>query len=207
MTDAEPIVLVVDDDAAVRRSLERLIRSVGLAVETFSSAEEFLRYDHPIKPSCLVLDIRMPGISGFELQSRLSPELTMPIIFITGHGTVSMSVRAMKASAADFLEKPFDDQALLDSIHKAIAQDKEARRERAETTAIGHRIDSLTTRERDVFTLVVTGKPNKQIARDLGISEKTVKVHRGRIMHKMAAESLADLVRLAEKVRHIKPKG
>jgi len=207
MADNDPIVFVVDDDPSVCRSLERLIRSLELDVKTFLSAEDFLDYSRPERPSCILLDIRMRGLSGLELQEKLPREISPPIIFVTGHGTVSMSVRAMKAGAADFLVKPFDDQALLDTIYRAIEQDREAIRQRDETRRIGRRVDSLTHRERDVFPLVVAGKPNKETARDLGISEKTVKVHRGRIMQKMGAESLADLVRLAERVKGIRPKG
>lgn len=201
MTPSDVAVFVVDDDPSVRTALARLIKSVGLEVETFASAQEFLAHDHPDKLGCLVLDIRMPGLSGLDLQDELAAAgLDMPIIFITGHGSIPMSVRAMKAGAVDFLEKPFEDQALLDAVHKAINQDRQARLKQAETRKIQQRVGSLTPREREVLALVVTGMLNKQIAYELGMSEKTVKVHRARVMQKMQADSLADLVRLAEKV-------
>jgi FixJ family two-component response regulator len=197
---SDAIVFVVDDDPSVRSALKRLIKSVGLKVTTFTSAQEFLDHDHSDIPSCLVLDIRMPGLSGLELQDQMAAAgLNMPIIFITGHGNIPTSVRAMKAGAVDFLEKPFDDQALLDAIHQAIEKDKKAKREQTEIREIKQRVASLTTREYEVFSLVITGMLNKQIAFELGTSEKTIKVHRARVMQKMHAESLADLVRLAEK--------
>ncbi len=200
MTSSDAIVFVVDDDSSVRSALKRLIKSVGHKVTTFSSAREFLDHDHPDAPSCLVLDIRMPGLSGLELQEQMAAlGLNMPIIFITGHGNIPTSVRAMKAGAVDFLEKPFDDQALLDAIHHAIAKDTQAKREQTEIRDIKQRVTSLTPREYEVFSFVVTGMLNKQIAFDLGTSEKTIKVHRARVMQKMSAESLAALVRLAEK--------
>lgn len=201
MTEQNPTVFVADDDESVRRSLERLIRSVGLNVETFTSAKEFLDTDRSDEPSCLVLDVRMPGMSGLDLQGELITEgYSMPIIFVTGHGDIPMSVRAMKAGAVDFLQKPFSDQDLLDAIHRAIDKDRRSRQERVEVSEIQRRVDSLTPREREVFALVVKGRLNKQIAYELGLSEKTVKVHRPRVMEKMQAESLADLVRLADKV-------
>jgi len=201
MTSSDGIVLVVEDDSSVRTALKRLVKSAGYKVCTFSSAGEFLdHYHHFDAPRCLVLDIRMPGLSGLELQEQMaSAGINIPIIFITGHGNVPTSVRAMKAGAVDFLEKPFDDQALLDAIHHAIAKDTRAKQVQAEIRKIKQRVASLTPREYEVFTLVVTGMLNKQIAFDLGTSEKTIKVHRARVMQKMAAESLADLVRLAEK--------
>jgi len=200
MTAPEATVFIVDDDSSVRSALARLVKSLGLPVETFASAQEFLNENHPEAPSCLVLDIRMPGLSGLDLQEELaSAGLTMPIIFITGHGSVPQSVRAMKAGAVDFLEKPFDDQALLDAIHQAIEKDRQARQEQMDIAEIQQRVDLLTPREREVFALVVTGMLNKQIAFKLGISQKTVKVHRARVMEKMQAESVADLVRSAEK--------
>lgn len=201
MNDKIPIVFVVDDDKAVRKSLERLIKSVGLTVQAFSSAREFLESDPSAGPSCLVLDVRMPGLSGIDLQKELGKMgYTIPIIFITGYGDIPMSVRTMKRGATDFLTKPFNDQDLLDAIHRAIDKDKQARREQDEIGTIQQRVDSLTPREREVFSLVVTGMLNKQIAYDLGMSEKTVKVHRSRVMDKMQADSLAELVRLAYKV-------
>ena len=194
-------VFLVDDDETVLKALSRLIRSVGLEVETFPSAKAFLAIDRFDHPSCLVVDIRMPGLSGLELQKALKEAgLEIPTIFITGHGDVTMSVQAMKAGAVDFIQKPFDDQRLLDAIHQAITSDKQARHEREERTEIQHRIDTLTPREREVLALVVTGRLNKQIAGELGISEKTIKVHRARVMGKMQADSVPDLVRMAQKV-------
>lgn len=201
MSELIPIIYVVDDDASVRKSLKRLITSMDFHVETFTSAQEFLRFDRSDRPCCLILDIRMPGISGLALQEELTVEnYTIPIIFITGHGDISMSVRAMKKGAVDFLTKPFDDQDLLDAIHKAIEQDKSTRQEQSEISEIQKCVDSLTSREREVFALVVTGMLNKQIAYTFKISEKTVKVHRARAMQKMHAKSLAHLVRMADKL-------
>jgi len=201
MTESESIVFIVDDDESVRKALARLIKSVGLKVETFSSATEFLKSDPYIGPSCLVLDIRMPGLSGLDLQSALTKsERTLSIVFITGHGNIPMSVQAIKSGAVDFLEKPFEEQALLDAVHLAIEKDRQAKENLAELRVINERVKSLTLREREVFALVVTGMMNKEIASEMNISEKTIKVHRSRVMHKMQAESLADLVRLAEKV-------
>lgn len=208
MTDTDPIVFVVDDDASVRKSLARLIKSIGLNVETFASAGEFVKRDPYDGPACLVLDVRMPGLSGLDLQDELAAAgRTVPIIFISGHGNIPISVRAMKEGAVDFLEKPFEDQTLLDAVNQAIEKDRRAKRGQAELREIQRRVDSLTAREHEVFALVVTGMLNKQIALKLGISEKTIKVHRARIMQKMQAESLADLVRLAEKVGVYTPKG
>jgi RNA polymerase sigma factor (sigma-70 family) len=201
MTAKNPVVFVVDDDEAVRKSLVRLIKSVGLTVQDFSSAREFLEIDPYAGPSCLLLDVRMPGLSGLDLQKELGQMgYNIPIIFITGHGDILMSVRTMKRGAVDFITKPFNDQDLLDTIYQAIEKDKQARREQDQIKAIQQRVDSLTPRESEVFALVVTGMLNKQIAYDLGMSEKTVKVHRARVMHKMQADSLAELVRLAYRV-------
>lgn len=196
MTPTNAVVFVVDDDAMVRDSLEQLIKSVGLNAVTYSSTQAFLAAEPTDQPGCLVLDIRMPGMSGLDLQDVLVERGNpLPIIFITGHGTVPMSVRAMKAGAMDFLQKPFEDQALIDLIFPAIELNRQARQEQIETRKIEERIESLTVRERDVLALVAVGKLNKQIAGDLGISENTVKTHRARIMRKMKAESVADLVR------------
>jgi RNA polymerase sigma factor (sigma-70 family) len=201
MKAVDPIIFVVDDDASVRKALKRLLTTAGLTVETFASAQEFLdrpRYDGP---RCLVLDVRLPGLGGLDLQSQLTAtNLRLPIIFITGHGDVPMSVRAMKAGAVDFLTKPFNDQDLLDAIQLAIERDRQIKQQRADVAEIHERVGTLTPREREVFALVVTGMLNKQIAAELGTSEKTIKVHRARVMKKMQAGSLADLVRLAERV-------
>ena len=201
MVEAEPIVFIVDDDDSVRKSLARLITSVGLKVETFSSANAFLKRDAYDGPACLVLDIRMPGLSGLELQTELAKaERTLSIVFITSHGNITMSVQAIKAGAVDFLEKPFEEQDLLDAVHLAIQKDRDTKEKLAELREIQERVESLTPREREVFALVVTGMLNKQIAFEMGIGEKTIKVHRARVMQKMQAESFADLVRLAEKL-------
>jgi FixJ family two-component response regulator len=206
MTMSEAIVFVVDDDAAIRKSLARLIKSVGLQVVTFSSAAEFLQSDPYDGPSCLLLDVRMPGVSGLDLQKQLATMgINLPIIFLTGHGNVPMSVKAMKTGALDFLEKPVDDQTLLDVIYQAIEKDRGLKLKQAELREIQQRTDSLTPREREVFALVVTGMLNKEIAFELKTSEKTIKVHRARVMQKMQAKSLADLVRLAEKTGLYKP--
>lgn len=201
MTDSESLVFVVDDDDSIRKAMARLMRSVGLNVETFGSAGEFLaREPHP-GPACLVLDVRMPGLSGLDLQKELAASgSTLSVIFMTGHGTIPMSVQAMKAGAVEFLEKPFDDQTLIDAVHAALKKDRQARQKKAQLREIHERVNSLTPREREVFALVVSGKLNRQIAFELGTSEKTIKVQRSQIMKKMHADSLADLVRLAVKV-------
>jgi FixJ family two-component response regulator len=201
MKEPEPIVFVVDDDDSLRRGLERLMRSVGLNVATFASAQEFMRLPPSEAPACLVLDVRMPGMSGLELQQELvAAGLSMPVIFLTGHGTVPMSVRALKTGAIDFLQKPVEDQLLLDAIHQALERDQQARAQEAEHTRLQRRADTLTPREGDVFGLVVTGLANKEIAAVLGTSEKTVKIQRGRVMQKMHASSLAHLVRMADQL-------
>jgi FixJ family two-component response regulator len=201
MMHAAALVFVVDDDAPMRASLQNLLWSAGLRVEVFASAQEFLRRTRPDVPSCLVLDVRLPGLSGLELQQRLSEgDMAMPIIFITGHGDIPMIVQAMKAGAVEFLSKPFRDQALLDAIQQALARDRVAREQRAQREALRQRYRSLTPRERDVLALVVTGLLNKQIAGELGTSEAAVKVHRQHVMTKMGAGSLAELVRMADRL-------
>jgi FixJ family two-component response regulator len=201
MTEAVSIVFVVDDDAPVRRALKRLIGSVGYQVELFGSAQEFLAARRPDVPSCLVLDIRLPGISGLDFQRHLAEaNIRIPIIFITGHGDIPMTVRAMKAGAVEFLPKPFRDQDLLDAIHLALERDRTRRQEDAEIATLRQRLESLTPREREVLPRVVSGWLNKQIAAEIGTSETTVKVHRSQLMRKMRASSLAELVRMAERI-------
>jgi FixJ family two-component response regulator len=191
----EPLVYLVDDDAAVRDALGLLLRSVGLECEVFASALEFLESLDPDRHCCLVADIRMPGLSGLELQQRLNEQRAgIPIVFITGHGDVPMAVTAMKSGATDFVQKPFRDQDLLDRIHKALAQDREQRDRRAEEQAIRKRLELLTPRETEVMQRVVRGQANKVIAMDLGVSQRTVELHRARVMHKLGMRSLAELV-------------
>lgn len=200
MNMPSPIVFIVDDDASVRRALERLIRSAGFDAESFPSAQEFLCRARHDRPACVVLDVQMPGLTGLELQEQLGGAgLYMPIVFITGHGSVPVSVRAMKAGALDFLEKPFDEQDLLDTVRRAIDHDSAVRLAQAEVSEIQQRIDSMTPREREVFARVICGMLNKQIAAELGTTEKTIKVHRARVMEKMQARSVAELVHLAGK--------
>lgn len=201
MKSAGPLVYVVDDDDAVRDSLGLLLRSVGLDCELHASALEFLeRYD-PKRHSCLVADIRMPGLSGLELQQRLNEQRAeVPVIFITGHGDVPMAVNAMKAGAIDFVQKPFRDQDLIDRIHKALERDKDRRAARAEGDAIRARLALLTPRETEVMQRVVRGQANKVIAMDLGVSQRTVELHRARVMRKLKMRSLAELVHAVDKV-------
>jgi FixJ family two-component response regulator len=193
MSHPSPIVFVVDDDISVRESLELLIPSVGWRVETFASAQDFLAYNRPIAPSCLVLDLSLPDLNGLELQTRIAAnQLEMPIIFITGHGDVPTTVRAMKAGAAEFLTKPFPEQVLVDAIHSALEGSRAALDHEAAMQALRERYASLTEREREVMALVVAGLLNKQVGSELGISEITVKAHRGKVMRKMRADSLPD---------------
>jgi FixJ family two-component response regulator len=202
MKEPDPIVFVIDDDRLIRDGLQSLIRSVGLRVETFASAQDFLIAKRPDAPSCLILDVRMPGLSGLDLQLKLSEaHIRIPIIFITGHGDIPMSVHAMKEGAHEFLTKPVRGQDLLDAAHKAIAGDRTLRKERAELMELQKRFDSLTPREKEVLELVVAGLLNKQIADELGMSELTVKTHRAHVMEKTQAESLAHLVRMSEKLK------
>jgi len=202
-----PVIAIVDDDASVREGLSSLIRSAGLKVETFASAQEFLARPGSEAPSCLVLDLQLPGLSGLDLQKRMAEvELEIPIVFLTGHGDIPASVQAMKAGAVEFLTKPFDDQKLLNAIREAVERDRHIRQQNAEMRELRDRYESLTAREQEVMRLVVAGLLNKQIAGELNITEFTVKIHRGRVMRKMHADSLADLVRMAENLGIHSPK-
>ncbi len=204
---SDPMVFIVDDDESVRKSIARLVKSIGLNAETFPSPQSFLDREPYDGPCCLVLDVRMPGMSGIDLQRELEKSgLFLPVIFITGYGTVPMSVQAMKNGAVDFLPKPFKDQDLLNAIQQAIDKDKQARKDLAEIEGIQRRIDQLTHREYEVLSLIISGMLNKQAAFHLGISEKTVKVHRARVMEKIQVDSLAELVRLTEKIGITSPK-
>ncbi len=201
MNAVEPIVFLVDDDQLFRRSTERLIRTAGLNVQPFSSASDFLKSPRPEGPACLVLDVRMPGLSGMDLQRELVQSgFRIPIIFITGHGDIPMSVRAMKAGAVEFLTKPFRSRVLLDAIRAAIERDRSALQKQSETRELRERYEQLTPREREVMTLVAKGLLNKQVAGELSTTEATIKFHRAHIMQKMRANSLADLIRMVEKL-------
>lgn len=208
MKERPPTVFVVDDDDAVRSSLRLLLKSVGLAAVTFGSAQEFLAAYDPAQPGCLVLDVRMPGLSGLELQQQLNLRgAVIPVIFITGHGDIPMAVEAMKHGAFDFLQKPFRDQDLLDRVQRALAQDASNRAELRQKDHIRSRLESLTPREREVLRLVTTGKANKVMAAELGVSQRTVEIHRARVMEKMGASSLAQLVRMVMDLEATVPEG
>jgi FixJ family two-component response regulator len=199
--DADAIVFVVDDDLSIQEAIKSLIKLAGLRVETFGTAQEFLRSKRPDVPGCVVLDVELPGLSGLDLQRELAAHgIKLPIIFITGYGNIPMSVRAMKAGALEFLTKPFRDQDLLDAVQQALERDRAARQRFREIAELRERFDALTSREREVMSLVVAGWLNKQIGFELKISEITVKIHRGRVMNKMGAQSLAELVRMTERL-------
>lgn len=201
MNELASIVFVVDDDPSVRRAIKRLVESVGLTVELFGSANEFMSTTHPEVPSCLVLDIRLPGMSGLDFQRELAKSKNeIPAIFITAHGDIPMTVRAMKAGAIEFLTKPFRDQDLLDAIQVALERDRSRRERQADIAILRERLASLTPREREVLPLVVSGLLNKQVAAEIGTTEATIKVHRSQLMRKMGADSLPELVRMAEKI-------
>ncbi len=201
MSDEQAVVYVIDDDLSIREALQSLLRTVGLKVHTFESTQAFLHSARPDMPGCLVLDVRLPGLSGLDFQRELtSSSIPLPIIFITGHGDIPMSVRAIKAGAIEFLTKPFRDQDLLDAVQLGIERDRARRQDAVAIADLNGRFESLTPREREIMKLVVTGRPNKQLAAELDLSEITVKVHRGSVMRKMQARSLAQLVRMADKL-------
>jgi FixJ family two-component response regulator len=200
-TDRQPVVFIIDDDENVRETIADLVRSVGLVARTFGSAQEFLQAERPEAPGCIVLDVRLPGTSGLELQRTLTDtNIALPIIFISGHGTIPMSVRAIKSGAREFLTKPLHEQEFLDAVQAGIEQDKVRRQQASLVGELQQRFSSLTAREQEVLPYVITGRPNKQIAGQLNLSEMTVKVHRGQIMRKMRARSLVDLVRMADQL-------
>src|ERR1700704_1824119 len=198
----QPVVFVIDDDASVRDAVEDLLRSVGLGVESFASTQEFVQSKRPDTPGCIVLDVRLPGPSGLEFQRTLMKSgIDLPVVFISGHGDISMSVQAIKAGAIDFLTKPLHEQKLLDAIQTGIERDRARRAEEKDTAQLVERFETLTPREQGVLMIVITGRPNKQIAAELKLSEMTVKIHRGQLMRKMSAKSLVDLVRMADMLK------
>jgi FixJ family two-component response regulator len=201
-SEALPTVFIVDDDRGMRQAIQDLVESVGLCAESFASGEEFLRKKHNSRPSCLVLDVRLPQMSGLDFQQRLGDiGMQIPVIFITAHGDIPMSVRALKSGAVEFLTKPFRDQDLLDAIQQALQRDRRAHEQQADIHGLQERYRALTAREQEVMTLVVSGMLNKQIASEIGASEATVKIHRGNVMHKMQAASVVDLVRMSDKLK------